>query len=204
MPTKPACESCHEKLFTDNLKLNGNEPSTNHTVYDNNKDCAGCHRDRGADEPGGIQANQAHRNFADELGQSLTLMIIGVTQTSEGESPKVTFAIENSDGIKLDLHNPEQMCASAKFDLRMPSDAAKDYRGRISSSGTMTDLVAEGNNEFSIQISDMVGQDINTIAAMIDFNFLMDCDDSTSQTVRLDAVISYHVSAAETEQLEEK
>jgi len=197
MPTKDACESCHEKLFTENLKLNGNTPTTDHTSYTNERDCAGCHRDRGADEPGGLQANQAHRNFADELGQSLTLMITNVSQTAEGESPKVTFAIQDSEGMKLDLQNPEQMCASAKFDLRMPSDAAKDYRGRISASGTMADLVAEGNGEFSIQLEDMVGQGVDTIAAMMDFSFPITCEDSDSTTVRLDAVISYQASSAE-------
>ncbi len=197
MPTKPACESCHEKLFTGNVKLNGNKPATNHTSFTSEKGCAGCHRDQGSDMPDHIQVNQAHRNFANEWGQNLILSIISVTQTSEGDTPKVTFAVLNQAGENLNLLDPEQMCTNAKFDLRMPSDAAKDYRSRISSNGGMADLLVEGDNEFSIQLSDMVGQDINTIAAMIDFNFPSICDDSSSEKVRLDAVITYHASTVE-------
>ncbi len=197
LPTKQACQSCHEKLFTDNLKINGTQPATNHTPFTDEKDCAGCHRDQGAENPGGIQANQAHRNFANEQGQSLTLNILSVNQTKEGELPKVVFTILNQSGERLHLLDPTQMCVNATFDIRMPSDAAKDYRGRISKSGGISDLVDEGNNEFSVQLSDMVQQGVDTIAATIDFNYPSDCNDSSTEKVRLDSVIAYQASSAE-------
>mgnify|MGYP000267552835 FL=1 len=196
-PTKLACQSCHEKLFSDNLKLNGNTPSTNHTSFTIEKDCAGCHRDRGADEPGGVQANQAHRDVNDELGRALTIVINQVENTGKGEFPKVTFSIVDKDNNRLDLINSADMCASASYDLRMPNDAAKDYRGRISASGDMSTLAAEGDNLFSVTLTSAVSADIDTIAAMLDFSFPSDCGDSSSAKVRLDATISYAASNAQ-------
>ena len=205
-PTKMACESCHEKLFTDNLKLNDTTPSTNHTDFTDEKDCAGCHRDRGSEEPGGVQANQAHREFHDEQGRAMSIVISAIENTSVGEFPKVIFAIVDEVGNKLDLNNPAEMCADAKYDVRMSSDAAKDYRVRSwTVGGNMSSLTVEGDNDFSVTMSKTVGQgddahhntSNDTIAAMIDFSYLSDCADSGSAKVRIDASIGYEASEAD-------
>jgi len=190
-PTRSACESCHEKLFTDNLKINGSAPGRDHTGYAEDRDCSGCH------SPGGSRgANVVHRSLAEETGKSLSFVIDSITNTNTGETPVVTFAIQDKDGVKLDLKDTAVMCSAAKWDLRMPYDSATEFTARISGSGTPTDLTAQGGNLFSISPSSTVPADVESIAVMLDWNYLSDCADNTSDVIRIDAEVSYAASTA--------
>lgn len=195
-PSIPACGACHEKFFTENIKLDGSASIADHTAFDDARNCTGCHRDRGADAPGALQANQAHRQWIEELGRSLTLNITAVSATAATQTPVVTFNVTNTAGDKIDLQDPAVMCSDAKFDLRMPYDASTEFIGRLSSSGTPATLVALGGNDFSVSPSAPVPADVDTIAAMLDWNFKFDCSDGTKGTSRIDAATFYAPSTA--------
>jgi OmcA/MtrC family decaheme c-type cytochrome len=155
-PTKMACQSCHEKLFAENKKLNGNIPTTNHTEFTDEKQCAGCHRDRGAAEPGSLQPNQAHRDSVIENALTLAMNIIEVTNTGPNESPIIKFSVTR-DGEALDIK-----AFNGKVIIGVAWDAAADYDNdglsgfdalNIEIKDTIDKSTALGNNIFQLDLS---------------------------------------------------
>ncbi|MEW6999727.1 OmcA/MtrC family decaheme c-type cytochrome [Colwelliaceae bacterium BS250] len=119
-PTKHACESCHEKLFTEGIRLNGDE-FTLHVSYTEGTNCAGCHADLGTETPDGKQANQAHRNSAIEKALSYAMNIESVINTGPGESPVVTFNV-TENGTPIDIKTFD-----GKIRVGVAWDAASDF-----------------------------------------------------------------------------
>ena len=154
-PTKMACESCHEKLFTDNKKLNGNLPTTNHTEFTDEKQCAGCHRDRGIEEPGSLQPNQAHRDSVIENAMSLALNILEVTNTGPNQSPVIKFSItRESEAIDIKTFD-------GKVRIGIAWDAATDFDNEGLSGfdslnievDAISEAMAVGDNLFELDLA---------------------------------------------------
>lgn len=195
-PTLAACTSCHEKLVTDNLKLDGTTPTTDHTSYTEERNCAGCHRDRGPDAPGAVQTDQAHRDLANEAGRALEIIIESVSNTASGQTPVVTFSIQDEGGSKLDLQDNAAMCATARYDLRIGYDAGDEFTARISGSGDPASLGIAGGNSFTMSPSAAVPAAVDTLAVTIDWNFPSDCADAGSEKARINAAVSHVASTA--------
>ena len=119
-PTKSACESCHEKLFTEGIRLNGEE-FTLHISYTEETNCAGCHADLGAETPDSKQANQAHRDTPIEKALTYAMNIESVINTGPGESPVVTFNV-TENGVPIDIKTFD-----GKIRVGVSWDAASDF-----------------------------------------------------------------------------
>lgn len=169
-PTLTACISCHENLVTDNLKLDGTTPSTDHTSYTDETNCAGCHRDRGPDEPGRLQADQAHRDLTMEASRGLALAIEAVSNTGPGENPVVEITLSR-DGTPINIFS-----FGGKLQLGVAWDAATDLDNEgisgfdalnIEFTIGLGNSINLGNNRFEVTSPDPVLADQDTVAIML-------------------------------------
>lgn len=208
-PTLSVCTACHEKLVTQNLKMDGTVPSRDHTGYTEATNCAGCHRDRGADTPGSLQANMAHRDLLQEEGRSYRLQIEAITNAAAGQQPVIDFSVRDADGNAVNLQDNAVFCDTAVFDVRVPWDAASEFLNadsagtprsspRIRGTRTPAQLVSVSaeNTLFRIDTALLstttpIPAGISNIAVMIDTYYREGCDPASTDYVRLDGVVTY-------------
>ncbi|WP_290577746.1 OmcA/MtrC family decaheme c-type cytochrome [Ketobacter sp.] len=213
-PTLAVCESCHEGLLA-GTKLNGDPIGYNHGSFTQGTNCAGCHAESGDPaNPGGLQADQAHRDLLQEAGRSLTLNIENVTQVSAGETPLVDISVRDADGLALDLKDSAVFCDSAVLDVRIPWDGATEFLNendsavgasspRIRQAVAPAALLALGDNVFRIDTATfsntaVIPTGISSFAVMIDVRY-PGADGSGAEcagdTVYLDSVVQFVATA---------
>jgi len=216
-PTLRVCTSCHEQLLT-GTKLDGTAIGRDHSTFTDDTNCAGCHRDRGADAPGALQANQAHRDLLREAGKSLTLVIENVAQAGVGETPLVDISVQDATGVVLDLLDTAVFCATATFDVRIAWDGATEFLNlddagvgatspRISAAVNPAALTRVGStNVFTINTNSasVIPAGTSSIAVMISTRYPGPDDTGTAcagtGTVYLDSVVKFVATSGGTAQ----
>lgn len=205
-PTLAVCTACHEKL-QQNLKLDGTASTHDHTAMTHATNCAGCHRDRGADSTSFLQVNMAHRDLLEEEGRQFDLVIEAVTNAGSGQQPLIDFSVRDAQGEAIDIHDPAAFCQIATFDVRIPWDGATEFLNqnadgvaasspRMRGTKTPPDTTALGNNLFRIDAATLstttpIPAGIDSIAVMVDTYYPQDCDSANTDYVRLDGKVQY-------------
>jgi OmcA/MtrC family decaheme c-type cytochrome len=145
-PNPDTCLSCHES-------------AAGHV--DGRDSCAGCHG------PGGrAPVQEVHRDLLLEQGRALSLNIIDVTRTAEGEFPLITFSADR-DGVPIDVLDTGDFDGDVRF--RIAWDAATEYLNSGGASPpisvTAESATAIGNDEFQIDTTGTtpIPADIDTL-----------------------------------------